>query len=658
MMASPPQGVSFSASVLSPGPQNSSLNSTFIQTKHPTVTNSSTSNNLNATNANQSTTSAFTPVRPVLTPSQHTPRGSLGLVLLSPSRTITESLNALASSTAQQLERIWDKVGYTPEERASQLSDLLQKFRDQCEQKIQEEQGVADTFRQTIADSKEEIRKLASALKVTIDPELVLLLPPGSDNGNNGDSSIDGHFGMTLTEELANIETTVERLREDASIAREDLEGCLDYLIESHQALGVPLDTKWNDIESDLTLLRRKSFHAKVDEMKQEVSTRTSAVIQLLRDCQHLMNDLGMDPNQDGNSSTLDRRIAGSLVRSKDSTFIMASKFETDTCTGIGANALETLTTRATELSQEKRRRKSLLQDMGQEIAMLWEQLRIPEEEQKAFTESVKGIGMDTIDKGRVELDRLKALKSSMLGKLVGEARDTIRQLWDETNATLEQRRSFEAMNVRDDNLFDDELLDQHDEYIRVLMDRLESMKPIIRIIDRREDILRERMEYEELQKDSDRLKQRGSAMAKQLMEEERMARRIKRDLPKLTKHLQEKLGEWKQSHGEDFVFNGEVYELVMARQEQEWQEYKQNEMQLKLRKKQDDQVLEENRYLGKTSNGFKVTASTRQVLGDAAKQVQNNSLSTRTSSNSLGITKSGKMRSGRNGSDQKVLRS
>ena len=85
---------------------------------------------------NRSHLSAITPIQPVFTPSG-TPRGSH--VLLSPSRTITETLNALASSTANQLEEIWDQVGYSPQERASQLKELLMSFRDQCDQKISEE---------------------------------------------------------------------------------------------------------------------------------------------------------------------------------------------------------------------------------------------------------------------------------------------------------------------------------------------------------------------------------------------------------------------------------------------------------------------------------------------------------------------------------------
>mmetsp|Transcript_5982 Transcript_5982/g.17015 ORF Transcript_5982/g.17015 Transcript_5982/m.17015 type:complete len:638 (+) Transcript_5982:122-2035(+) len=568
-----------------------------------------TPGSLNTTFQHRSHLSAFTPIKPVLTP-RETPRGtSMGLVLLSPSRTITETLNALASSTAQQLEEIWDEVGYTPQERASQLSDLLEKFRSQCEHKISEEQTVAETFRQTIADSKVEIKAISDSLKQTLDPRLL--------RDNDGE--------MTLTDELANLEATLDGLRLDANEARQDLQQCQEYLIESHSALGRKLDDFWSDIETDLTMTRREEFHKKVEEMKQETATRTAVVIQLLRDCQHLMNDIGIN-GQAENASDLDRRISGSLVRSKDSSFMMVSKFETETCTGISAKALEALTSRASELSKEKRRRKGLLQEMGGQIAMLWEQLSIPLEEQQAFTNSVKGLGMDTIEKGSAELERLKTQKNGMLGKLIQEARNSIQQLWKETNGTYEQRKSFESFHICDEALFDDKLLDEHEAYIVLLQDRLEKMRPINRIIERREDILRERMEYEELQKDSDRLKQRGAAMAKQLMEEEKMARRIKKELPRLTKMLQEKLEEWKESHSEDFRYQGEIYFEVMERQDEEWAEYKKNEMQMKLKKKKDHQIHEENRRLGKKNPVGRKKVNTRP-LGDSSKV---NKMSTR----------------------------
>jgi protein regulator of cytokinesis 1 len=510
-----------------------------------------------------------------------TPKGdqSQSMILLSPSRTIGESLTTLASGTAHQLEEIWDEVGYNPEERASQLSDLLVKFRDLCETKVAEERGVAETFRQTIADAKEELKTTAKALKTLIDPEL-----------------LRDDCGLTLTDELERLETALEGIRNSATEARDDLKECRDQIIEAHEALGIKeeLDTQWRDIESDLTAERREQFHRKRAEMKEELHSRTSAVIQLLRSCQHVMHELRIETDQNG--TELDRRIDGSLVRSKDGSFIMASKFQTESCTGISSTAYDALMTRLEELNGEKRRRKTKLQEMGASIAMLWEKLRIPEEEQRAFTESVQGLGLDTIEKGEAELQRLLTLKADMIGKLVIEARETIEGLWDETNATKDQRSSFEPYSVESEALFNDELLEKHEEYIQVLEARLENMKPILKLIKHREDILRERMEYEELQKDPNRLQQRGASMTKQLMREEKMARRIK-GIPKLTRDLEEKLLEWKDANHEDFQYHGEVYLDVMQRQEEEWKQYKESELQHKLKKKQEEQALVESRF-------------------------------------------------------------
>jgi len=518
--------------------------------------------------------SVFTPI---LTPSGD--RGT-SMVMLSPSRTIAETLTQLASSTGHQLEEIWDEVGYSPDDRAAQLSDLIVKFRDICENKMAEERGVAETFRQTIAEAKEEIKKLSTSLKVNADSHML-------------DDSATG--AQTLSDELATLEASLEGLRTAAATAKKDLRECRDYLVEAHTALGIDMDPSWRDIESDLTARRIADFHRKKSEMKEELTTRTAAVVQLVRDCQQLMEELCMEPEKDG--SELDRRIAGSLVRSKEGSFIMASKRRSDTCVGISAKALEELTQRVAKLHKEKLRRKAKLQQMGGEIAVLWEKLRVPVEDQMQFTKSVQGLGNDTIEKGEAELQRLHVLKAEMLGNLIAEARDVISDLWDQTNATPESRQSFSPFFVRDDTLFDDELLEKHDDYIGTLQARLEQMRPILRLIERREMVLHERYEYEELQKDSDRLQQRGAALTKQLMAEEKMAKRIKRDLPKLTEVLIEKLAEWNKVHGCDFQCKGEVYLDVIARQEEEWKQYKDGEMQRKLKKKQEEKAYVDNRY-------------------------------------------------------------
>lgn len=518
------------------------------------------------------TAASFTPLL--------TPNHGGNIVLLSPSRTITETLNTLATSTAKELEQVWDEVGYSPEERASQLSDLLMKFRDLCEAKIAEEKGVAETFRQTIIESKEEIQRLSKSLKVTVDPQLLA-----------------EHSDLTLTDELDGLDSVLEELRAQAKIAQDELKECRDFLIDTYDALGLELEQTWRDIESDLTSARRQAFHDKRSEMKEELASRTAAVIQLVRDCQHLMHILHIDGE---NGSEIDRRIAGSLVRSKDDSFIMASRLRSETCVGISSIALEELTQRMSELHGEKRRRQNYLHEVGAEISMLWEKLNISEEEQIAFTKSVQGLSLATLKKGEDELKRLNEIKSHMLGKLIANVRSEIRELWELTNADQAYCESFEPMKVQSEDLFNDELLEKHEIYKRALEDRLEEMKPILRLIERREAIVKERMEYEDLQKDPDRLKQRGAALTRQLMEEEKMAKRIKRDLPRLTEILDGKISEWKEKHGEHFKYAGRYYLDIMEEQEREWNEYKEQKHQRMLIKKQEEKAFGESRFAGK----------------------------------------------------------
>jgi len=526
--------------------------------------------------------------------------------ILTPSRTITESLTAMVSETAEQLDEVWDQVGYNSEERMSQLSDLLVQFRNLCQAKLAEEQGVAETFRHTIAETKSEIVATSEALHIPVDENLL--------------SSKDKK--TALTDELAILEATLEGLRETAAIATADLKEMQNYLVQAHEILGLSMEEEWKDITSDLTVQRRDRFRRKVDELKEEMATRSSAVIQLLRDCQHLIKDLCVDTTGP-NALALDRQIDGSLVRNPETGgYTMASNRRTETCTGISANALEDLTDRITTLNAEKRRRTVCLEEMGAKIMTLWEKLRIPEQEQMDFSESIQGLGPETIAKGEAELERLLILKSEMLGKLILEARETIVGLWDEMNATEQYKGSFGAFRVTDDSQFNEELLEIHEGYVDYLREQLDEMKPILRIIERREVILRERKEYQELQKDSERLQQRGAALTQQLMREEKMARRIKRDLPKLTTLLEEKLQEWIEKHEQPFQLHGTDYAIIMQQQEADWTEYKNSLALEKEKKKNYEKDKSEND--GKGRVGGRLAPITRKVsstrpFGDAA---------------------------------------
>ena len=527
------------------------------------------------------------------------------IMLLPPSQTIAESLSALAHSTSQQLETVWDKIGLSPEERADQLTDLLSTFREACENKVAAEQEVMDNYRQMIAEYKQEIRDTSKALKLSVDEKLVREHSP-DETDNNGHAVTSSSASasasasascLTMQDEVYTLELALEDLRNEAEISRNELTKCSNLILENCQALGQPSDPEWSDVESDLTSPRVRMFQEKVKEMQDIVATRTNAVVQLIRDSQELIDAMRIDPND----HLLDRKIMVSLIKDEEGNVTIVSKFETDDCTGISAKTLQALTERVSELHSEKRRRKAKLTEMGSVIAELWEKLHIPKEQQSEFAESINGLGLDTLSKGEQEIERLFTLKEEMMGGLIVETRNRIESLWDETNATPEQRATFQAINIVDETLFNDELLEQHENYIKVLEQRLEQMRPIIDVIVKREAIVQERMLYEEFLKDPTRLQQRGAALTRQLMKEEKMSRRIKKDLPKYTDHLTKKLKEWAHAHDEPFMYKGEDYLSMIKRQEDLWQVYKENQAQLKRQKKQDERTS----YTSKSSGGF-----------------------------------------------------
>lgn len=527
--------------------------------------------------------------------------------MLSPSRTISESLNDLATKTGEELEKVWDIIGLDPNDRATQLSHLLLKFRECCEAKISDEQGLVKTYRNAIAKNKQKIQTTAAALREEVDLR-----------------RLQESSSMTLTDELASTEAILEGLETKADSVVKDLSEILEFLTESHEVLGVELDPHWNDIESDLTTTRAQQFREKKLETERELATRTSAVIQLVQTCQSLMDDLKLDADVDG--TDVDRRIAGSVAKGDDGKVVMTSRFRSENCIGLSSQAIEELTQRSASLHKEKERRKAQLTEMGHEISTLWEKLRVPKDEQVAFSRYVQahGLGVATIKKGEDELERLRDLKSEKISSLICEARETISTLWSQTNATETERSSFKALDVVDEAHFDDELLWEHDAYIKTLEKRLKEMQPILKLIERRELIVAERIEYEKLQQQPDRFHQPGAKLTRQLMAEEKMAKRIKRELPKVTELLEEKLKQWLEDHDEDFFYEEEAYSVRMEQQETEWVNFKDELEQERKRKKnkqgedsKDKQPnrqrpFAENRAKGNRGAGLKKVPSSR----------------------------------------------
>ncbi|KAL7426934.1 hypothetical protein ACHAXH_003641 [Discostella pseudostelligera] len=603
--------------------------STFVRTPIVRKLHGNTATNTSATtprNAAAGGASANTSVSIHATP-------STTQLLNRPSLAMRESLSHIASMTTHALTEIWDCVGVSPDERASQLSDLIERIGQLCEMKVQEEEALRDQFRKEIAEARKEWMEICAALRLVNeeDPVAKLKRDPSTRDVENEDG------GVSLQWEYEAMTGRLETLRKVKQDAVEDMQESQSRIFNGYAALnGMSIQEAsqahemqlYLDMETNLTQERREEFRVKAQEYEESVWTRTRAVVSLVWDCQSMFRELEIVPpteeasfgrseddfkimnslqpiDDDGQSANIQEQqhrpgggVQGKSGRGGSNNYTIVNLFESSTCIGIGNSALDRLSSRIAELNGEKRRRRTKLAEMGTIISTLWTMLRISSEEQKAFTMSIRGLGLDTIRKGEAEIARLEEIKGIMIGKLVREQRSIIEELWEKTNSSASERASFDAYyHIHDDEELTSEILVKHEDYAASLKGKLNKMQPILNLIAKREAILEERIELELLQKDPDRLKGRGAT--KQLMKEEKMSRRVTKELPKITSVLEETLRMWYAENKPcdfvsdpdigHFMYNGTPYLRRMHWQEEEWRTRKERNDEERQRKRQEE---------------------------------------------------------------------
>jgi hypothetical protein len=218
------------------------------------------------------------------------------------------------------------------------------------------------------------------------------------------------------------------------------------------------------------------------------------------------------------------------------------------------------LQSKAAGLTAEKAVREERIMVIGQQITALWKRLSTSEEEQTAFLESHAGIGDDVIAACEDYLATKQGEFAARLVDLIGGARATISGLWAELRwgGEAQTGAAFPLFSAGAD-AFTDDLFLAHEAYIATATAALEEARPLLKHVEKREAILGERAEYEALMADPQRLLIKGSSAAR--LREEKLERRVKKELPAVTKRLRQQCVEWEAAHGgTPFIVDGARY--------------------------------------------------------------------------------------------------
>lgn len=228
---------------------------------------------------------------------------------------------------------------------------------------------------------------------------------------------------------------------------------------------------------------------------------------------------------------------------------------------GLHQEDIMRLKSKRDKLVDEKKNREKRLNNLKDTVESLWEKLEVDEMDRKSFLNSNRGCGLRQINAFEVELERLNELKRQHLHIFVEDARTKLQELWDSLYMSEDEMLEFTPAFS---DVYSDALLEAHEREIARLETLKEQRAPTLALVDRHKTLIQERDELAASSQDASRLLMKGQKGERRdpgkLLREEKMRKRIAKELPKVAAELRKGLEQWEDEYGRPFMVHGERY--------------------------------------------------------------------------------------------------
>ncbi|KAF5000710.1 hypothetical protein FGRMN_1551 [Fusarium graminum] len=228
---------------------------------------------------------------------------------------------------------------------------------------------------------------------------------------------------------------------------------------------------------------------------------------------------------------------------------------------GLHEEDISRLRAKRDKLSDEKKNREKKLKELKAAVEALWIKLGVDESETKPFLNANRGCGVRQINEFEDELSRLNELKRQNLHLFVEDSRIKLQELWDALYFSEDEMLEFTPAFS---DVYSDALLEAHEREIVRLEALKEQRAPTLALIDRHKSLIKERDDLAASSQDASRLMGRGQKGEKRdpgkLLREEKMRKRITKELPKIIAELRKLLSQWEDEYGRPFLVFGESY--------------------------------------------------------------------------------------------------
>lgn len=228
---------------------------------------------------------------------------------------------------------------------------------------------------------------------------------------------------------------------------------------------------------------------------------------------------------------------------------------------GLHEEDLSRLKAKRDKLSDEKKNREKRLTNLRTAVEALWEKLGVEEKQRKAFLNANRGCGVRQINEFEDELARLNELKHQNLHLFVEDARYKLQELWDALYLSEDEMLEFTPAFS---DVYSDALLEAHEQEIARLEALKEQRAPTLALVEKHRTLVHDRDELAASSQDASRLMLKPQKGEKRdpgkLLREEKMRKRIAKELPKVAGELRKVLETWEDEYGRPFLVHGERY--------------------------------------------------------------------------------------------------
>ena len=420
--------------------------------------------------------------------------------------------NLIEIKISPQLSDMWTKLGLGKDEREMEFNALKKLLLNQYHIYIQ-------TIQSRVQVTRDEVTEMST--------KLADLMRAYGQSKEDIDQSTVIPSDIPLLQQLRFLKANYETFQHNSKDRISKMESTINVINQYFDVLEYPTESRGEFASlgnTDFTRERMKRLSLKLEELKIEKQRRIDHIARLKEKINDLAVELSISGEDDITQILCLNSLSTSAIQSVENCLKRLQKLRAD--------------------------RVEMISQFAVEITHLWDALQVPQHERDIFLAQHSTLGSDVIQSCEEEIKHLIEIRDSQKKDLLASQRQELNALWDSLHVPHELR-----------------ILPEGNEIFGVIEQEIIKLKQfcvenhdLIETINKREKLISDYEECMNASNDPQRLTVRTHECAKKLLNDEKIRKQYKTQLPKIDQKLIKMLRLYKKKKGEDFYWDGKPY--------------------------------------------------------------------------------------------------